>query len=652
MAKVDASCGGRIVESFPMENTCDDRFNQLKAAGDLPSPKGVALAIMRLTQKDDVTSSELEQTIKSDPAFVARLLKAANGVGRAGGRPVAAVADALIVLGMAVVRNLSLSFSLVSAYRFGGCKGFDYDRYWSRSLLFGLALQEVVRQCHLANAEEAFCCGLLADIGQLALATLYPRDYGRLLQELGKADPAALEGGGEPGDVARQRLRVENETFAIDYLQLGAAMLVEWGLPQVLVGPLSRRLASESGFPEGSRQDRLWCGILLAGEIADACLLDEAARREFLPGLLDRAEQLELPREALLSLCDRVAGAWVEWGDTLEVGASRLASFVSLEQEIGGDAQPLRALIVVDDATSRELIRRQLEELGFAVVSLQDEAGLEVGMVEFDPHLLVADAALRANRNMTLVRTLRETRQGRTLYILLVADAGDEEATLRALDAGADDFIVRPIHERLLAARLKSGERLIRMQEEIRIDHEEIRHVAAELAVSNRRLQEVAVTDPLTGFHNRRYAMDRLEREWQAMQGSGRPLSCMMIDLDEFKQVNDRYGHDVGDALLREVAQVMRSNLRSQDVICRIGGDEFLVLSPETDAVAVRACAGRLLDAVNKTVLVAGKVGLAGRLSIGVATANRETADMQALLKAADSSMYRAKQSGRNQVGD
>lgn len=627
-----------------MDTSCDDRFNQLKAAGDLPSPKGVALAIMRLTQKDDVTSSELEQTIKSDPAFVARLLKTANAVGRAGGRPVAAVSDALIVLGMAVVRNLSLSFSLVSAYRAGSCKGFDYDHYWSRSLLFGLALQEVVRQCQLANAEEAFCCGLLADIGQLALATLYPRDYGRLLRELEQvagADGAALP-----------RLQIENETFAIDYLKLGVAMLADWGLPQVLVTPLARRLEESSGFAAGSRQDRLWHGVRLAGVIADACLLDESARRQALPAMLELAQLLELEHDPLLALCDRVAAAWVEWGETLEVSTAHLPSFATLEEPMVGGEEALRALLAVTDQEARSLIRRQLEELGFAVLELADEAGLEVGMVEFDPHLLVADAALGANRNMALVRTLRETRQGRALYILLVVDEREEETTLRALDAGADDFVVRPIRERLLAARLKSGERLIRMQEEIRQDHEEIRHVAAELAVSNRRLQEVAVTDPLTGFHNRRYAMERLEREWNAMQASGRPLSCMMIDLDEFKQVNDQYGHDVGDTLLREVAQVMRTNLRSQDVICRIGGDEFLVISPETDVVAVRACAGRLLDAVNKTVVVAGQVGLAGRLSIGVATSQRGTADVQALLKAADSSMYRAKQAGRNRIGD
>jgi HD-like signal output (HDOD) protein len=115
------------------------KFEQVKAMGELPSPKGVALTIIRLTQRDDVSAAQLENAIKTDPAFVGRLLKAANAAGRNGGRPVVAISDALKVLGMGVVRNLALGFSLISGYRKGACEHFDFDRFWNRSVLTGLA---------------------------------------------------------------------------------------------------------------------------------------------------------------------------------------------------------------------------------------------------------------------------------------------------------------------------------------------------------------------------------------------------------------------------------------------------------------------------------------------------------------------------------
>ena len=153
------------------------KFEDLKASGRLPSPKGVAAAILRLSQRDDVTNADLTRLVKTDPAFAGRLIKAANSVNQAGHRPLVAVGDAIMLLGVPAVRQLALGFSLVTTYRSGACKAFDYDAFWSRSLLTAIAMQILTMRTRAAAPEETFTSGLLSRVGCLALATLYPADY-------------------------------------------------------------------------------------------------------------------------------------------------------------------------------------------------------------------------------------------------------------------------------------------------------------------------------------------------------------------------------------------------------------------------------------------------------------------------------------------
>jgi two-component system, cell cycle response regulator len=251
---------------------------------------------------------------------------------------------------------------------------------------------------------------------------------------------------------------------------------------------------------------------------------------------------------------------------------------------------------------------------------------------------------------MELIRALRETRIGRNIYILLLTDLEEDERLIEAFEAGVDDFVGKPLRPRVLAARLRAGLRVVRLQQELERDREEIRRFAAELAVSNRRLQEAALTDALTGFPNRRYAIERIQQEWLASSRTARPMSCMIIDIDSFKQINDTHGHDAGDMVLREAAEALRDALRGQDVICRTGGDEFLVICPETDLPAAQVCAERLRSAVDRLVLSAGGQTLKVSLSIGVAVRDPYMGDVDALIKRADEGAYLAKQRGRNRV--
>jgi diguanylate cyclase (GGDEF)-like protein len=266
------------------------------------------------------------------------------------------------------------------------------------------------------------------------------------------------------------------------------------------------------------------------------------------------------------------------------------------------------------------------------------------------PHVMIVDWVMPEMDGMELTRALRQTKIGRAIFIMILTSFEDDERLIEAFENGVDDFMPKPLRPRVLAARLRAGQRIIKLQQEIERDREEIRHFAAELAVTNRRLQEVALTDVLTGFPNRRYGMERMQQEWAASVRAGRTLACLMIDLDDFKQINDTYGHDVGDNVLKKMAAALKKGLRTQDVICRIGGDEFLVICPDTGLQAALVCAERVRRSVEILPVTTGMLQLKCTVSIGVAAREAGMGDPDALIKRADQGAYLAKQRGRNRV--
>jgi len=617
-------------------------FDQLKATGDLPSPKGAALAIIRLTQREDTSLVNLAHAVKSDPAFVARLIKAANGVRMGmGGRPIASIQDALLVLGIPAVRSMALGFSLLSNFNSGACRNFDYPRFWSHSLAFAVALQSLVKITHAAPADEAFSIGLLAHIGELALATMFADEYSALLAE----EPNSRD----------ELLERERAVFVMTHNQLTAAMMLDWGLPKVFAEPVLHHEAPEKAeFPEGDRIYAMLWSLALADRIADICLAADDQRREMMPGLLRLAERLSIDGEALIAMCDLVAREWREWGDLLDVRTEEVPSFEELSQPVPtplrDDGTRMRVLVVDDDAGMRTLLRAMLSGQGHEVFEATNGQEAFEMTLEIRPEIVVLDWLMPRMDGLEFTRALRQTKAGRSVYILLLTGVEEDEKLVEAFEAGVDDFMVKPLKPRLLAARLSAGQRVITLQREVERDREEIRRFAAELAVSNRRLQEAALTDPLTGFPNRRYVIERIEQEWAASSRNKRPLSCMVIDVDNFKAINDSHGHDVGDAVLRETALALKTGLRSHDVISRIGGDEFLVVCPETDLPSALICAERMRKAVEGLEVESGSVRLRGSVSVGIAVRDATMDDADALIKCADRGVFLAKQRGRNRL--
>ena len=653
-----------------MLNTIDiKRFEQLKGSGELPSPRGVALAIIRLTQSEDVSMAELARVIKGDPAFVGRLIKAANGMINNERRAIVSVQEALMVLGLPAVRTMALGFSLLSNYRKGACAAFDYTRYWSSSLLMALAMQGLARHARALAADEAFSVGLLARIGELALATVYPAEFSRILAAVGRSSGV-------------RQVDLEQDAFGLDHRALGEAMLADWGLPGIITRAVRHfEQPALAGVGDNSREHALMQSLVLSRALAQLCLADEAEHGALMPPMLRLAARIGVAREHFVAVGQRVAADWRDWGRLLQIetlAAPRfetlaeigepgdiVAQAAAVEPESAGGAATateadeaaaveraadLRVLVVAADGAERQRLRQLLEHDQLAVFEADcGRQGIEAA-VDVQPHMMLVDWQLQDSAGLDLIRSLRKIRLGRAIHMLLLIPSEDEALLAKVLEAGADDFVARPFKPVVLASRLRAARRMVGMQLELEHEREEIRRFAAELAISNRRLEEVAMTDALTSFPNRRYALDRLHQEWIAATRNLRPLSAMIIDLDGLKLLNDTYGHDVGDMVLRQSADALRGALRAQDVICRTGGDEFLVICPDTDLTAGCRCAERLRAAVEALKIETGGPQLSLTVSIGVAVRDGRMNNHDALIKCADRGAYLSKQRGRNRV--
>ncbi len=171
-----------------------------------------------------------------------------------------------------------------------------------------------------------------------------------------------------------------------------------------------------------------------------------------------------------------------------------------------------------------------------------------------------------------------------------------------------------------------------------------------ELDIANQQLEEIALTDALTGLPNRRQAMRRLELAWAESVKDGSPFACMMVDADGFKQVNDNYGHDAGDEVLRHLSRNLRYAVRTDDVVCRLGGDEFLIICPRTPLEGAVQLAEKIRLAIAALRVPAGGGEWRGSISVGVAARKAGMDKYEALIKAADDGVYAAKKKGRNCV--
>jgi diguanylate cyclase (GGDEF)-like protein len=644
-------------------------FDDFKTTGKLPSPSGVALRIVELTRKEDVSLQELARVVQADPALSGRLVKFSNSALAGSRRPVVAVVDAIRLLGISTVRQLALGFSILGGHRNGGSRRFDYEGFWSRSLATGIAANALCLRTRTAQADEAFTCGLLARIGSLALATLYPEQYDG--QAGADQRPAALRA-------------QERERYGADHAELCSAMLEDWMLPRLFVNAVyHHEEPAAAQFPEGSREATLTHLLHLASRIGAYCASDDPGRRSMLGDLVFVGAKIGIESDTVGELCDQVVVEWRDWGRLLEVRTQDVPTFAELSKlaqqaaaaaptpaavaapaaapatgtpltpvEVSASAplSQLRVLVADDESAGRTQLGQILAAEDYVVMLAADgQQALQLAIRE-RPHIIIADWLMPEMDGLNLCRALRETAEGRHIYFVLLSDHAKDDSVVAAFEAGVDDFVAKPFSPKVIVARLRAGQRVVRLEEEASQDARNLRRFATEYAVANRRLRQAALTDSLTGLPNRRYAMERLEQDWAASTRNQRPLSVMMIDIDRFKSVNDTYGHDAGDAVLRQVSAALRKAARTEDVICRIGGEEFLAISPDTGLQAGVKVADRFRAAVEGLAFTSAATRYAVTISIGVGERLATQAKFDELLKAADEALYRAKRSGGNRV--
>jgi diguanylate cyclase (GGDEF)-like protein len=609
------------------------------------------LALLRLAENDSATIAEITHILEADPAMAGRTLRLANSVWAGARHPVTTVRQAVTRLGARAVRNVTLSFTLIGESADVTCRQFDYKGFWSRSLATAVAAQNLCGHSKQFPPDEAFTCGLLCQIGSLALASIYPKEYGSLLEQCHDA-------------LSDDLIRQERLAFATDHNELSAALLQYWGFPLGCAEGVYYHEHPEEQAQE-SKTPTLAQLLHVAAHFARTCVAPSDQRARLIPALLAYGQLFHLEESALMALGNRVVSEWQEWGKILEVKTQSIPSFTDLAEqarratptdvavEMSFGTPPLEGLkimVVDDDKIMLATLRKYLTSAGHTVLCARNGREALNQVLESNPHLIITDWMMPEMDGLAFCKTLRQSKIGRHVYIIMLTGCEHEDRLLEAFEAGADDVVIKPFRPKPLLARIRAGQRIIRLQQEVNRDKEELARYAAELAVANRKLQQAALTDALTDLPNRRYALDRLEQEWARALRHGRPLACMILDLDHFKQVNDTYGHDMGDVVLRETASVLRRAIRSADVICRLGGEEFVAICPDTDADAAQRCAERVRAEVEAHKMEAPGFHRTLTVSIGVAVRGEQIKDPLSLLKAADEAVYMAKKAGRNRV--
>ncbi len=634
-----------------MRFVAPDRFAELKTTGKLPSPKGVALSIIRLLQREDYRIPDLVQLVQSDPAIAGRILYFANAAAFGRSRPIISLQRAIVALGSFRVRDLVIGLSVMHNHRNGQCQEFDYEKFWGHSLATGIACQELARFAQIAS-EEIFTIGLLSRIGELALATLFPDDYAGVLIKAREKNLPVEE--------------LEQQRFAMDHHELAASLLCEWGLPEVLIlAAFHFENPDAAGFADGSRAQTLTYSLSFASALAQICMVDEESRWSLLPGLLARAARLGISGETLNDLVDRVVVCWREWGAKLQVRTQDIPPFA----EILAATPPVRRMGTVpasEDRRSRapclniELIGIPLDELK-PMMQLIENLGHQPVLIEENPkalaqtlrkpaQIIIADMSMPGLDPVDFCRRLRQSSTGEDCYALFLASPEQENRALEVIDAGADDVLIKPVNEQALRVHLTTAVRMLVLREQIHRERQGMMRSTDEFATVQKRLLQDALTDTLTQLPNRRNGLDFLASELLFTQTSGAPLACLMLDIDHFKRINDTYGHAAGDAVLRQLADLLRRASRAEDIVFRYGGEEFVAILTNAPLKISLQIADRIRAQVEESAFDWEGQTIPVTLSIGAAVATGKEQDGLALIQAADAALYQAKKNGRNRV--
>ena len=302
-------------------------------------------------------------------------------------------------------------------------------------------------------------------------------------------------------------------------------------------------------------------------------------------------------------------------------------------------ASPAARILIVDDHEDNiELLRARLEARGYATVSAHDgQQALDIATRAPHPDLILLDVMMPNIDGIEVARRLKGDESLPFMPIIMQTALDSTEHTVEGLDAGADDYITKPINFAVLEARVRTQLRLKGLVEEVQRQKEE--------------LERISRTDALTGLDNRRHLEERLEEQFEHAKRLHEHFAVVMCDLDKFKSVNDTYGHQAGDEVLRQCARILKGEAREIDRVGRYGGEEFMLVLPGAQPDSAVTFAERVRKAVEAHTFTFDGGTLRRTMSLGVAGwPHSKLARSDDLVRAADDALYVAKETGRNRV--
>ena len=304
----------------------------------------------------------------------------------------------------------------------------------------------------------------------------------------------------------------------------------------------------------------------------------------------------------------------------------------------------MRILIADNNDKSRVALAHRLSSSGYEVLTASDGRQAMHIVLKDAPDILVASWSLPQMYGLELCRFIRGRESIGYTYVILLGT--DKEKVVEGLQAGANDYLAKPVNEDELLARICSGQRIVELHRNMDKQNVALHLRSTQLALTNERLRIIATTDELTELVNRREGFERIREHWASAVRHSVPLACILVDIDNFKMLNDTHGHAVGDAALRHTADTLRKFSRADELVCRWGGEEFLILCPQATAQTALGGASRLVREVADRPLDDMHI----TISAGVAERGRAMKSPEEMIKIADDAMYAAKNAGKNRA--
>jgi two-component system chemotaxis response regulator CheB len=323
------------------------------------------------------------------------------------------------------------------------------------------------------------------------------------------------------------------------------------------------------------------------------------------------------------------------------------------------ERESVQEVLVVDDSpTMRAMIYDILAANGHRVRQAENGRIALEEIAQKEPDLVVLDVMMPELDGYAVCRRLRE--QHGYIPVLMVTAKGAAEDLVRGLEAGADDIIAKPFEPMELGARVSSllriralHQRLYTQNLELESKNKELERLAKALNRANKELTLLSVTDGLTRAYNHRHFQERFKAEFARAERYGTFLSCVLIDIDHFKKINDTYGHPVGDQVLIRLVEILQESVRKEDLVARYGGEEFVLILPETSGPRSLLLARRIRERVEREMVrVENNLTVPFTVSLGVACyePNGVIHTSEELISKADAALYRAKENGRNRA--